>query len=114
MILEGVVTNVTKFGAFVDIGVHQDGLLHISELSHRYIKDPGEFLKAGQIVKVKVLSADVKTRRIALSMKALEAAPQAAARKPQPPKPQPPKPIEKPQLSVDQKLSMLSSKWKVR
>ena len=73
MVLEGVVTNVTKFGAFVDIGVHQDGLVHISELSNRYIKDPSEAVKAGQIVKVKVLSADTKTKRIALSMKALMA-----------------------------------------
>ena len=58
--LEGVVTNVTKFGAFVDVGVHQDGLVHISELSNRYIKEPSEAVKAGQIVKVKVLSADPK------------------------------------------------------
>ena len=71
MVLEGVVTNVTKFGAFVDIGVHQDGLVHISELSNKFIKDPSEAVKAGQIVKVKVLSADIKTKRIALSMKAL-------------------------------------------
>jgi uncharacterized protein len=107
MILEGVVTNVTKFGAFVDIGVHQDGLVHISELSNRYIKEPGEAVKVGQIVKVKVLSADVKTKRIALSMKALmEAAPKTQQGKP--------KPQEKPQLSVEQKLSMLSSKWKAR
>ena len=71
MKLEGVVTNVTKFGAFVDIGVHQDGLVHISELSNRYVKDPGDVVKAGQIVKVQVLNADPKTKRIALSMKAL-------------------------------------------
>jgi protein Tex len=71
MKLEGVVTNVTKFGAFVDIGVHQDGLVHISELSHHYVKDPGEVVKAGQIVKVQVLNVDPKTKRIALSMKAL-------------------------------------------
>ncbi len=110
MILEGVVTNVTKFGAFVDIGVHQDGLVHISELSNRYVKDPSEAVKAGQIVKVKVLSVDVKTKRIALSIKALlEAAP-----KTQPGKPGAPKPPEKPQVSVEQKLAMLSSKWKVR
>ncbi len=115
MILEGVVTNVTKFGAFVDIGVHQDGLVHISELSNRYIKDPGEAVKVGQIVKVKVLSADVKTKRIALSMKALmEAIPKPQAHKSQPQKPQPPKPAEKPPMSVEQKLSALSSKWKVR
>jgi len=71
MAIEGIVTNVTKFGAFVDIGVHHDGLVHISELSNRYIKDPNEAVKAGQIVKVQVLSADAKTKRIALSMKAL-------------------------------------------
>ena len=69
MTLEGVVTNVTKFGAFVDVGVHQDGLVHISELSDRYIKEPGDVVKVGQIVKVHVLSADAKTKRIALSMK---------------------------------------------
>jgi len=110
MILEGVVTNVTKFGAFVDIGVHQDGLVHISELSNRYIKDPSEVVKVGQIVKVKVLSADTKTKRIALSMKALlETAP-----KPQVRGPQALKLPEKPQLSVEQKLTMLSSKWKAR
>ena len=110
MVLEGVVTNVTKFGAFVDIGVHQDGLVHISELSNRFIKEPSEAVKAGQIVKVKVLSADTKTKRIALSMKALmEVAPKQQQRKPLPPKP-----VEKPQMSVDQKLSALSAKWKVR
>ena len=69
MTLEGVVTNVTKFGAFVDVGVHQDGLVHISELSDRYIKEPSDVVKVGQIVKVHVLSADAKTKRIALSMK---------------------------------------------
>jgi uncharacterized protein len=99
MKLEGVVTNVTKFGAFVDIGVHQDGLVHISELSNFYIKDPNDVVKAGQIVKVQVLSADPKNKRIALSMKALmlPAAPQ--------PKPRP--------APVDQ-LGALSTKWKVR
>lgn len=69
--LEGVVTNVTAFGAFVDIGVHQDGLVHVSELSNRFIKDPNEAVKVGEIVKVKVLSADPKAKRIALSIKAL-------------------------------------------
>ena len=73
MVLEGVVTNVTKFGAFVDIGVHQDGLVHISELSNRFIKEPSEAVKAGQIVKVKVLSIDAKAKRIGLSIKALTA-----------------------------------------
>jgi uncharacterized protein len=75
MVLEGVVTNVTKFGAFVDIGVHQDGLVHISELSNRFIKEPSEAVKAGQIVKVKVLGVDAKAKRIALSIKALTAPP---------------------------------------
>ena len=79
MVLEGVVTNVTKFGAFVDIGVHQDGLVHISELSNRFIKEPSEAVKVGQIVKVKVLSADAKAKRIGLSIKQLqEPAPEAA------------------------------------
>ncbi len=103
MVLEGVVTNVTKFGAFVDIGVHQDGLVHISELSNRYIKDPAEAVKAGQIVKVKVLSADVKTKRIALSMKALLGPSQRTQREPQ----------QKPQPTLNDKLNMLATKWKV-
>jgi uncharacterized protein len=72
MILEGVVTNVTRFGAFVDVGVHNDGLVHISQLANRFVKDASEVVKAGQIVKVQVMSADAQTKRIALSMKALE------------------------------------------
>ena len=67
MILEGVVTNVAAFGAFVDIGVHQDGLVHISALSDRFVKDPREVVKAGDIVKVKVLEVDVARKRIALT-----------------------------------------------
>ena len=69
MILEGTVTNVTNFGAFVDIGVHQDGLVHISALSHTFIKDPRDAVKAGEIVKVKVMEVDVPRKRIALSMR---------------------------------------------
>lgn len=68
MILEGVVTNVTAFGAFVDIGVHQDGLVHISALSDRFISDPHQIVKTGQLVKVNVLDIDIKRKRIALSM----------------------------------------------
>src|SRR5690606_36537983 len=64
MILEGVVSNVAAFGAFVDIGVHQDGLVHISAMSDKFIKDPREVVKAGDIVKVKVLDVDVGRRRI--------------------------------------------------
>ncbi|MFT5032360.1 MAG: hypothetical protein ACI9OO_000290 [Bacteroidia bacterium] len=69
MILEGCVTNVTNFGAFVDIGVHQDGLVHISALSHTFVKDPREVVKAGDVVRVKVLDIDVSRKRIALSMR---------------------------------------------
>ena len=69
MILEGVVTNVTRFGAFVDIGVHQDGLIHISELDNRFIEDPTEVVAVGNIVRVKVLKIDAQRRRIALSRK---------------------------------------------
>ena len=69
MILEGVVTNVTKFGAFVDIGVHQDGLIHISQLADRFIRDPSEVVAVGDIVKVTVLEIDTDRRRIALSRK---------------------------------------------
>ncbi|RKP54872.1 Tex family protein [Pararobbsia silviterrae] len=69
MLLEGVVTNVAAFGAFVDIGVHQDGLVHVSAMSNRFIKDPHEVVKAGQVVQVKVLEVDVKRQRIALTMR---------------------------------------------
>jgi protein Tex len=134
MVLEGVVTNVTKFGAFVDIGVHQDGLVHISELSNKFIKDPSEAVKAGQIVKVKVLSADIKTKRIALSMKALMGPGQGATARPKeqaaqgggaakpgagrPGAPQGNRQPQRPQAapkpaSMEEKLAMLSTKWKV-
>jgi uncharacterized protein len=72
MLLEGVVTNVANFGAFVDIGVHQDGLVHVSQLADRFIKDPRDVVKAGDIVKVKVVEVDLKRRRIALTMKLQE------------------------------------------
>ena len=104
MVLEGVVTNVTKFGAFVDIGVHQDGLVHISELSNRYIKDPSEAVKTGQIVKVKVLSVDAKAKRIALSIKALSVPASRPIAKPAP----------KPEVTFDERLAALSMKWKAR
>ncbi|HEY9033262.1 MAG TPA: Tex family protein [Pseudomonadales bacterium] len=69
MVLEGSVTNVTNFGAFVDVGVHQDGLVHISALSHSFVSDPRSVVKAGDIVKVKVMEVDVQRQRIALSMR---------------------------------------------
>ena len=132
MVLEGVVTNVTKFGAFVDVGVHQDGLVHISELANRYIKDASDVVKAGQIVKVKVLTADPKTKRIALSIKALHEPPAKRPPKPQPkaqpktqtklqskpqPKPKPqskPKPQPKPELTFEEQVALLAAKWKGR
>jgi len=72
MVLQGVVTNVTAFGAFVDIGVHQDGLVHVSHLADRFIKDPGEAVSVGQVVKVKVLGADPERKRISLSIREAE------------------------------------------
>jgi uncharacterized protein len=80
MILEGVVTNVAAFGAFVDIGVHQDGLVHISALSNTFVKDPHTVVKAGQVVKVKVLEIDEKRKRIALTMRLSDAPPVAGAK----------------------------------
>ena len=78
MILEGVVTNVAAFGAFVDIGVHQDGLVHVSALANKFVKDPHEVVKPGQIVKVKVMEVDVKRQRISLTMR-LDDAPGSAS-----------------------------------
>jgi uncharacterized protein len=75
MILEGVITNVTNFGAFVDIGVHQDGLVHISMMSNKFISDPREVVKTGEVVKVKVLEVDAQRKRVALTMRLDEAAP---------------------------------------
>ena len=105
MPLEGVVTNVTKFGAFVDVGVHQDGLVHISELADRYVKEPGDVVKVGQIVKVHVLSADAKTKRIALSMKTGAPPPQQRKSAPPPAKQQP---------SMEDKLAALADRFKKR
>ncbi len=69
MVLEGTVTNVAAFGAFVDIGVHQDGLVHVSQLADRFVKDPREVVKAGDVVSVRVVEVDAKRKRIALSMR---------------------------------------------
>lgn len=105
MILEGVVTNVTKFGAFVDIGVHQDGLVHISELSDRYVKDPNDAVKVGQIVKVTVLNADAKVKRIGLSMKSGKSARPA----PKPAQQSKPAPVR-----MEDKIASLADRWKNR
>jgi uncharacterized protein len=105
MRLEGVVTNVVAFGAFVDIGVHQDGLVHVSQLADRFVRDPAEVVRVGQKVQVSVLSVDLERGRIALSMKQQPAAgqgstpaqdgearrPKAAMRRPEPPPAIPPK-----------------------
>jgi len=113
MVLEGRVSNVANFGAFVDIGVHRDGLVHVSELTHRWVADPRDAVKVGEIVKVKVLEVDHQRERISLSIKALQQPPVEgrnaagsasrggrpergperpgpAGNRPQPPKPQPP------------------------
>jgi uncharacterized protein len=74
MVLEGVVTNVAAFGAFVDVGVHQDGLVHVSALANKFVKDPHEVVKPGQVVKVKVLEVDLKRQRISLTMRIDDAA----------------------------------------
>ena len=71
MELTGTVRNVIDFGAFVDIGVHQDGLVHISQISDRFIRHPGEVLKVGDVVRVRVLTVDVNKKRIGLTMKAV-------------------------------------------
>jgi uncharacterized protein len=88
MVLQGVVTNVAAFGAFVDIGVHQDGLVHVSELAHRFIKDPAEVVKVGDRVKVKVLAVDEPRKRIGLSIKAMQPQPQTGAPQTQQRKPE--------------------------
>jgi uncharacterized protein len=98
MVLEGVVTNIVAFGAFVDIGVHQDGLVHVSQLSDRFVKDPNDAVQVGQRVKVTVQSVDLQRNRIALTMKTGEKpAPSAgapAARGPRPKTPPPSAPVQ--------------------
>lgn len=100
MILEGVVTNVTAFGAFVDVGIHQDGLVHVSHLANRFIRDPNDAVKVGQIVKVKVLNVDAQRKRIALSIK--EAMP-APAQNSSPP----------PQRPRDKEIKPASPSWEM-
>ena len=116
MKLPGIVTNITNFGAFVDIGVHQDGLVHLSQITNRYIKDPNEVLKVHQHVQVTVTEVDVNRKRIALSMKTDEprTAPQPQAKKPyqQPAKPafnKKPEPVE---TDMAIKLAELRNKFK--
>ena len=101
MLLPGIVTNVTKFGAFVDIGVHQDGLVHISQLSNTYVSDPAQVVKVNQKVKVKVLEVDVNRKRISLSMKTQEV--------PKPIKTKAPRPSNN--NDFNDQLSKLKGKW---
>jgi predicted RNA-binding protein with RPS1 domain len=82
MVLEGVVTNVTNFGAFVDIGIQQDGLVHLSQMSNRFIRDPREVVSVGDVVQVKVVSVEADTKRIGLSIKALLPPPVRRRRRP--------------------------------
>ena len=72
MQLEGIITNVANFGAFVDIGVHQDGLVHISQLADKFVDDPKKIVKVGQVVKIQVLEINEKLNRISLSMKGIK------------------------------------------
>lgn len=105
MILQGVITNITNFGAFVDIGVKQDGLVHISHLSHHYITNPNEVVKLNQQVKVKVLETDISRKRISLSIK--EASPAPAA----PSKPRPQKKEAAPADDLPSALAALKKKF---
>ncbi len=101
MSLNGVVTNVAAFGAFVDIGVHQDGLVHISQLADKYIKDPNDVVKVGQPVQVRVLEIDLQRKRIGLTLRSGEAKPKSAPMKQQ---------IKKPKRTTDQKLQSQEAK----
>jgi protein Tex len=80
MVLEGVVTNVAAFGAFVDVGVHQDGLVHVSAMSEKFVQDPREVVKPGDIVKVKVQDVDIPRKRISLTMRLTDDAPAGGGR----------------------------------
>jgi len=99
MVLEGIVTNVTNFGAFVDIGIHQDGLVHLSQMSNRFIRDPREAVRVGDVVQVKVISIEAETKRIGLSMKAL--LPELPRRRKRPPNRRPRPAPARPAPAVD-------------
>ncbi len=112
MIVPGVVTNITRFGAFVDIGVKQDGLVHVSEISHTYITDPNEALKLNQQVQVKVLEVDAVRKRISLSIKQTMEAPARVARSNNQPRTQQPrKEADTSNMNMNDALSMLKKKF---
>lgn len=102
MTLEGVVSNVAAFGAFVDIGVHQDGLVHVSALSNNFVSDPREVVKAGDIVKVKVLEVDVQRKRISLTMRLQDETPAPTAKRTENAKPKPQSKGQKPRSGAKQ------------
>lgn len=108
MVVPGVVTNITRFGAFIDIGVKQDGLVHVSEISHTYITDPNEALKLNQKVTVKVLEVDLSRKRIALSIKQTQEAPRRTQRPPVQNRQQPP---ARKEPSIDEALAQLKKKF---
>ena len=112
MDLDGVVTNVTNFGAFVDIGVHQDGLVHVSEISHRYITTPEEVLQVGQKVKVRVLKVDKELKRIQLSIKALLPSPERRGKGRKGEETKAPK-RQEPVKKIDP-VELLKQKWKAK
>jgi uncharacterized protein len=109
MVLKGVVTNVTRFGAFVDIGVHQDGLVHISELSHEYISSPEKVIHVGDKVKVKVLNVDHQLKRIQLSIKTLQEPPKRSKSKHK--RPQKLKTKQKPRDKTEEQINSLKAAW---
>jgi uncharacterized protein len=111
MKLPGIVTNITAFGAFVDIGVHQDGLVHLSQMANRYIKDPNEVLKVHQQVEVTVTEVDASRKRIALSMKTEENKNSGTARKPAA-SAQPNRNKKEPEGDMQSKLAALKARFK--
>jgi uncharacterized protein len=116
MIVPGVVTNITRFGAFVDIGVKQDGLVHVSEIAHQYISDPNEVLKLNDKVQVKVMEIDIARKRIALSIKQTKDAPSREQKVNRPhtsqsAKPAPKKEQDLADLSVNDALTLLKKKF---
>ncbi|MFN4007042.1 MAG: Tex family protein [Chitinophagaceae bacterium] len=111
MVLPGVVTNLTRFGAFVDIGVKQDGLVHVSEIAHRFINDPSEALKLNDKVQVKVLEVDLPRKRISLSIKQATIAPQTQQRSHKQPQRHPGKQADLSNLSVTDALAHLKKKF---
>jgi uncharacterized protein len=111
MVVPGVVTNITRFGAFVDIGVKQDGLVHVSEISHTYITDPNEALKLNQHVTVKVLEVEISRKRISLSIKQTQDAPQRREKTPNFKKGAAPKEKDLSGMSMNDALSQLKNKF---